>query len=188
MISASTMIQTVRSDLKTGHLTRAFLGSVLISMASQACIDMFPVPMTLQVTSILFLSMVSSPKVATGAVALYIIEALIGCPVLAGFSGGSKVVFAETGGYIFGFLALAWIVSRLSYQNPHLLRRLGAAVLGVSVLFLCGVSWLSGFIGWESAVQYGLVPFLYKIPCDVAFGIAGGGAVNHLIETHKRKN
>lgn len=181
----STVIQTVTSDLKTGHLTCAFLGSLMIAVAAQVCIDIFPVPMTLQTTSILFIAMISSPKVATGAVAVYIMEALIGLPVLAGFSGGSKVVFGETGGYIFGFLALAWIVSRFAYQQTNIVRRAAVATLGVSVLMGCGVSWLSTFIGWDAALQYGFLPFLYKIPCDIAFGVVGGGLVNHWMKQKK---
>ena len=186
MKSLSTAIQTVKVDLQTGHLTRAFLGSVLIAISAQVCINIFPVPMTLQTTSILLLSMISSPKVATGAVAFYIMEALVGLPVLAGFSGGSKAVFGTTGGYIFGFLALAWIASRFSYQQSNMLRRAGAAILGTAVLYICGVSWLSGFIGWDAAIQSGFIPFIYKIPCNIAFAVVGGGALNHWMKSKKQ--
>ena len=36
-----------------------------------------------------------------------------------------------------------------------------AMLAGSAIIYLCGVSWLSSFIGLEKAVTFGLLPFIY---------------------------
>ncbi len=168
----SHILPLVRQDWKAGHLSKAFVGSFLIAAAAQLCVVQHPVPMTMQVGCVLFLSLTCSPRIAMGAVAFYILEALLGLPVLAGFTGGTAAVFGPRGGYIFGFLALAWVCSSVSGEHPSLARKILAGVAGVAALFLLGVSWLSGFVGMADAFKLGFLPFMAKIPLDIAFGLS----------------
>jgi len=50
-------------------------------------------------------------------------------------------------------------------------------LLGAAVLYVPGLIWLSGFIGFEKAIQYGLMPFLVGDVVKAAVAALGFPAV-----------
>jgi len=142
---------------------RIFLGSLLLAIAAQISIPAWPVPMTLHVSAVLFLGFASSPSVAVGSVLLYLFEGAIGLPVFAGFSSGIAKFFGTTGGYFFGFLMAAYLVSTLKSKASTFLSQYVVAVLGGASILLCGTLYLSSIVGLKTAFVTGLLPFVIKM-------------------------
>ncbi len=163
----------VQSPLLFRFLAKVISGSLLIAIAAQIAIPFWPVPMTLQTTAVMAIGLVASPSVAVGSVIAYIIEGMIGIPVFSGFSRGISILFGTTGGYIFGFIPMVHIISSLKDRSASLSFRFGICLLGQTMLYTIGVSYLSLFLGVSAAIQLGLIPFIIKIPANILFAIFG---------------
>ncbi len=66
------------------------------------------VPITFQTFIIPLTGIILGPKKGTTSVLIYILLGVIGLPVFAGFKGGLGVLFGQTGGFIWGFLFMAF--------------------------------------------------------------------------------
>lgn len=169
------MYSKVRTFLDTStpvaYIIKVLSGSLLLALASQISIPFYPVPMTLQSDTIACLALLCSPSVAAGIMVTFILEIALGAPFLAGFSGGMSCLTGTTAGYVFAFLPMAWTISFLSQNTENVFRKIFACSVGFSLLFLSGVSWLSTFIGLKNALNFGLYPFLLKIPFSIALAV-----------------
>lgn len=154
-------------------LVKVIAGSLLIAVAAQIAIPFWPVPMTLQTSAIMGIGLIASPSIAVGSVLAYIIEGAVGLPVFSSFSSGISVLFGTTGGYIIGFIPMIHIISSLKDKGSSLVYRFGVCLLGVSMPYMMGVSYLSLFVGGAAAIQLGLIPFIIKIPVGILFSIFG---------------
>jgi len=136
-------------------------GAALIALASRIQVPMWPVPMTMQTLAMLVVVMTLGQRLALGAVLGYLGAGAAGLPVFAA-GGGIVYLTGPTAGYLLGFVVTAWIVGALADRG--LTRRpLGAlalALLGSVIVYACGVVWLSGFVGFETALRVGVVPFV----------------------------
>jgi biotin transport system substrate-specific component len=97
-------------------------------------------PITLQVPALLLTALVCGPRSALLASVGYLSLGLLQLPVFQG-GGGAAYLLDPGFGFLAGFVPAAWITGKLARQagmnDP--LRLLGAAVIGVAVLQLCGV-------------------------------------------------
>jgi biotin transport system substrate-specific component len=69
------------------------------------------VPFTLQVFFLFLISLLFSYKESFLIILSYLFLGIIGFPVFAGGRGGADVLFGPTGGYLYGFLISAPIIS-----------------------------------------------------------------------------
>jgi biotin transport system substrate-specific component len=131
-----------------------------------------PVPATLQSLSVLLAGLVLGPRKGALSQALYLLAGVLGLPVFALPGSGPAYFLGPTGGYLFGFVLVPWIVGRLAQPgiSSTLPRRLAAVVAGTVLLHLCGTLWLllSWSAGPREAVFAGSIPFLVF---DLAKGI-----------------
>ena len=67
------------------------------------------VPITLQTFAVAFLAVNLGPKYGTLSVLIYLLIGAAGIPVFSGLRGGLDVLFGPTGGYLIGFLPLAFL-------------------------------------------------------------------------------
>src|SRR5690606_6200965 len=85
-----------------------------------------------------------------------------GAPIFQDGGFGMAALNGATGGYLVGFLAAAWIVGELAEsrwdRSPLLV--IAAMVIGNIVIYACGVTHLSGIVGWDRVWALGVVPFL----------------------------
>lgn len=138
--------------------------SLFIAICAQIRIPLFftPVPITLQTFAILLVGSILGSKKGTLAILTYIAEALFCLPVLTGGAFGMAVFMGATGGYIFGFIAQAYLAG-LYFETS--MRRSSlttlAALSGICFLQLAmGSIWLAHFVGWKSAFVMGFAPFI----------------------------
>ena len=89
-------------------------------------------------------------------------------PVFASFSGGMGILFGPTGGYIFGYIAAAWLVGILSARCRGKIYWLALSMIGGLVLcYLLGTIWfiVSSHTGFVESLFLCVIPFL---PGDAA--------------------
>ena len=130
-----------RKKLKTVEIAYVGIFVAFIAVCSWISIPL-AVPITLQTMAVCITAGLLGTKKSVLAVVVYILLALIGVPVLSGFSSGVGVVFGITGGYIVGFIFTALIVGIM-------VKLLGKKVwvyalsmfLGIAVCYAFGTAW-----------------------------------------------
>lgn len=102
--------------------------------------QIFGVPATLQTFAMAFLGFILGKKSGTIAVAVYILLGLVGIPVYNGFTGGPSVLFGITGGFLWGFLFIAFFCGAAYEQkNCHLKNIILKILLPLAGLIICHV-------------------------------------------------
>jgi len=144
----------------------AVAGSLLLWISAKVQIPFYPVPMTMQTFVVMGLGVAFGWRLAIATLVLYMLEGAAGLPVFAGTpeKGISLAYMAgPTGGYLFGFVAASGVIGWLAQKgaDKNVFKMFAAMLLGSAVIYACGATWLSAFIGMEKAVQFGVLPFLY---------------------------
>ena len=139
-------------------------GSLFIAVAAQLQIPLpfSPVPVTGQTFAVLLLAAIYGSKRGPAAVLTYLALGFSGLPVFAGGAFGAARLLGPTAGYLAGFLGAAWIVGSLSERGWDRRPWSAAAsmIIGNLVIYAVGVAWLRMFVGWESVLTTGVLPFL----------------------------
>lgn len=140
-------------------------GSLLIALCAQIRIPLpfTPVPITGQTFAVLLLPVMLGGWRGPAAVALYLVQGLLGLPFFAGATAGAAVLAGPSGGYLVGFLLAAVVIALLAGRGGGSLARTAPAlVAGNLVIYLCGVPWLARFVdgGLGAALTLGMTPFL----------------------------
>ncbi len=143
----------------------AVLGSLLLWASAKASVPMWPVPMTMQSFVVLVIGMTYGSRLGAATVILYLLEGAAGLPVFSGTPErgiGLAYMAGPTGGFLAGFVLVAWLMGWLAERGwdrkPVL--SVAALAIGTVLLFAPGVAWLATLIGWEKAIAGGLTPFL----------------------------
>jgi len=150
----------------TNAVTKAALvvfGSLLLAVSAQFKIPLYPVPVTGQTLAVLLIGMTYGPRLGGITVAAYLFEGAIGLPVFAGGAAGVAALVGPTAGYLFGFLLAAVAMGYLAERGMgrSIQSTVVAMLIGNSVIYLCGASWLASFVGFDKALAVGVLPFLY---------------------------
>lgn len=148
------------------HLALVVFGIAILAASAQLSIPFQPVPLTFQSTAVILIGMAYGPRHGAVIVGGYLLAGLMGFPVFEGFSAGPAKFFGPTLGYLLGFFPAAVLSGYLAQKGwaKHVITSFFAACLGVSIIFLCGVSVLAQSIGWYNAVFFGLLPFIVSEP------------------------
>jgi biotin transport system substrate-specific component len=162
---------------KTNHLTESLLKplaiSLILALSAQINVLTYPVPVTLQSLAILFIGLMCSPRVAVLSVTYYIIEIALGMPFAFGFSSGLAALLSPRAGYFIGFLASVYTSAKILTYKRNFFTLWIAASAGITLLYACGIAWLSILFGFEKAAIVGLYPFIAEIPAFIAIAVIG---------------
>lgn len=147
----------------TRRLLAITLAVGLMALAARVTVPMVPVPMTLQTLAVLVAGGILGSWAGAASVGAYLLLAGVGLPLFADGEAGWEHLRGPTAGYLFGFLPAALIVG-----SPRARKLARASVLyacvpaaaGHLAILVLGVAWLSTHVGWEVALERGLVPFL----------------------------
>ena len=142
-------------------LLTSIIGSFLLAISSKVQIPLTPVPVTLQTLVLLVMSMFLGWRGAVGATSLYLFQGAIGLPVFA-HGGGFIILFGPTGGYLFGFLIASLVVGYLAEKgwDKSVVLTFTSMTIGTLIIYLCGVIWLSYLKDLNTALVFGLLPFI----------------------------
>lgn len=140
------------------------MGSILLALCAPFSIKLSftPVPIALAPQLAIFLGATLGPRRGAAAILGYLFQGAVGLPVFALGKGGWWHLFGPSGGYLFGYVAAAYLTGYLieNMQNKAPLRTFLSLAAGSGVIFLLGVFQLSFYLGLQSALLLGVVPFL----------------------------
>lgn len=157
------MLETPRIAVHTGtrklaaKLTFSIIFALLMVVSANSFIYLpfTPVPVTMQVLTVIFSALMLGGPWALTSQILYISMGLAGLPVFAGFKSGPMVLAGPTAGYIIGFAVAAYFCGFL-YQNMNSKNRLSetnsllagfsSCIAGVLIIYLFGFLHLFGFL------------------------------------------
>ncbi len=128
------------------------------------------VPFTLQTFAVALCGFVLLQKFGAAATFIYVLLGLVGVPVYAGFSAGPGVLFGTSGGYLWGFILMAFFCGfgmKLGKKMHNVVGHVVALLLGVVGLACChilGIIQLKFVLSctWAEAALWGSIPFLLK--------------------------
>ena len=142
-------------------------GNIIGAHARIYLLHITPVPFTLQTFFVMLAGLMLGRKRAMMPQIIYILLGAAGLPVFAGSGSGLAYLAGPTGGYLFGFVAGAYVtgfVSEIGLKNSFL-RCFLASIAGTGVIYLCGMTYLgiiavmqSKSLSW--AILVGTVPFI----------------------------
>lgn len=155
--------------MKTKDLTLIGIFVALLSVIAPISIPLSGgIPISLATLMVMLIGVLLQDYKAVLVVLIYILLAIIGVPVLSGYDFGIQKVFGVTGGYILGYLPLAFISGLFSkYSDKYTgLKRylylLLGLLLGNIILYVIGTIW---FINFTDTTLYAslmacVIPFL----------------------------
>ena len=152
------------------QMTLCALCAALISVLSPLAIPLAgQVPISLATLAVMVAASLEGPFLSAVSVIIYIFLGIIGIPVFAGYSSGAAIAFGMSGGYIFGYIALAvctGIAAEKCAAYTDSWKRRGVLfagmVIGTAVLYFIGTVWFMRFTGMDLAASLGacVLPFL----------------------------
>lgn len=153
------------------ELTRIALFVALLTVSSYLSFPLpfSPVPVTAQTVVLNLIALSFTPKQVFKTVGIYILAGAVGLPVFSMGSSGLGVLAGPGGGYLWGFLAAALLVSMLKAmfgRKGSFIHYFLAALAGIPVVYLFGVVQMSVVLSLDlpRALSLGALPF---IPGDI---------------------
>ena len=143
-------------------LVLLFAGVVVLAICAQLKVPFYPVPITMQTLAVMLIGFTYGARLGSSTVLVYLSLGAIGAPVFAG-GAGLAYMSGPTGGYLFGFLVAVYIIGYVTEKGygRTFISTLLLALLGTIVFYVFGVAWLTTILGFEKAIKFGLIPFLY---------------------------
>lgn len=161
---------TLRRETVVRDLLLIVGGSMFVAACAKIQIPIGVVPFTMQSFGVVLVGAMLGSRRGALAIVAYLLEGAAGLPVFAGPIGGIAYFVSPSAGYLFGFIAAAFVVGFLAERGWD--RRVMTAVptfaLGHVIILTLGFAWLSTFIGTRAAFAEGVLKFL---PYDMSLKI-----------------
>lgn len=141
----------------------------VICVLAPIAVPVGPVPVSLATFAIMFAGFLLGSKWGTVASVIYLIIGLVGIPVFAGYSAGLARIAGPTGGYLIGYIALAFICGyaydrfgRGQTKAKRYVPMAVGAIVGTIVLYAIGTAWfcIQSNTGVIPALGLCVFPFL----------------------------
>lgn len=145
------------------------------------------VPISLATFTVMLAGLLLGEKLGTLSQLIYILLGAAGLPVFAGWTGGIGPVLGMTGGYIIGYLFLAFFTGLIYFHMgknrsgaPGYLWKAAGMITGTVVLYAFGTFWFMHVTGMDlpASMAACVLPFL---PGD-AVKIAAAAVLSGQIE------
>jgi biotin transport system substrate-specific component len=172
-------IQTMRTNTLSARLVpQTWLNNVILIVAGSlfmaACaqfsyqFSFSTVPVTGQTFAVLLIGALYGSRLGAATLMAYVAEGAMGAPFFAQAKGGIAAIATPSGGYILGFIVMAYVVGWFAERGWDRSRWIVLPMLlGNAILYIPGVIWLHeqfhvvGLpISWDTALDYGLWPFI----------------------------
>lgn len=149
--------------MRTTNIVSCGLCAALTAVLSQLAIPVGTVPISFATLGVMLSAGMLGEKWGTFSQAVYLLIGTLGLPVFHGMQGGIGVLLGPTGGFLIGYVLLAWM------SGMMLRKRYSFAVsmaCGTAICYLTGSVWfwMLTRVGMISILTSCVVPFL---PGDV---------------------
>ena len=165
------------------------LGTALMALSAKVNLPLPYVPMTLQTLVVLMIGAAYGWRLGSATMIAYLAEGALGAPVFAGPVGGLAPLFGPTAGYLFGFIAAAFVTGWLAERgwDRSVMLLFAAMAVGHIVILAAGFGWLAFGLGLgvAKAFQVGIVPFVAASLVKNALGATLMPAARRLIDRRR---
>jgi biotin transport system substrate-specific component len=161
-------------------------GTAFLALSSYISVPMIPVPVTMQTFAVLLVGALYGARLGAITILAWLLEGVLGLPVLAGGAAGVAHFVGKTGGYLFAFPiagALTGFLVERGWNGNRVLLAFAAMMIGHVVCLGFGAAWLAVLIGGKLAFLYGVLPFIVGSILKSALGAATLKAVTRLTAT-----
>lgn len=166
------------------------VGTGVLTASSYVSIPMVPVPVSMQTFAVLMVGALYGWRLGGITVLAWLLEALLGMPVLAGGKAGLAPFVGPTAGYLFAFpvgaVLMGWLAAR-GFDGAHPVRAFGAMLLCTTLILAIGGLWLGTMIGAAKGWALGVAPFLVGDVVKSALGAASLVLWNTARKSFKRQ-
>ena len=183
---STTLLTTVaeRGEFAAGSRIAAVLFvTVLTAIGAQVSIPLpfTPVPLTLQPVIVLLGGAVLGARLGMLSQVLYLAAGAAGLPVFAAsplLPPGLLRLLGPTGGFLLAYPFAAFVTGWLAERGlgRRYFSSVVAMMLGLAVIFACGLTWLAffanGAVGLPNALRLGLYPFVVVDVLKILFAAA----------------
>ncbi len=186
MEKTSTTKLTVLQMTLTGVMTAVacILGPLSIPL------PVSPVPISFTNLVIYITLYVLGMKAGTLSYVIYLLIGLAGAPVFSGFTGGPSRLAGPTGGYLVGFIFMAFIAGFFvdKFPKKYWLHALGM-VIGTVICYIFGTIWLCAQmkIGFIPGLSLGCFPYLPGDAAKIMISVIVGPALRHAVNQVKNR-
>lgn len=136
-----------------------------------------PVPISFTNLAIYLTAFILGWKKGTISYLIYLLLGLVGLPIFSNFSGGPGKLLGPTGGYLIGFILMAFI-SGLFIELFHgkVIMYILGLILATSAAYLLGTLWLAYQLDltFYQALMAGVIPYLVGDGIKIAIAVIVG--------------
>ncbi len=153
-------------NTKTKKMAFIALMTAVISVLAPVSMPLAgEVPISLATFAIMLAGVLLGSKNGAAAASLYLILGAIGVPVFAGYTSGAGILFGVTGGYLFGYIPLAFFSGffcERAKESSRIPAAVGGMLLGTFVLYFLGTVWFINVTQMDlnGAMLACVIPFL----------------------------
>jgi len=161
----TTLAQAALGDLTLlKQATLVVAGTLLIALAAQLSVRIGPVPLSLQGAAVMAVGFAFGARLGAVTVLAYLAEGAMGLPVFSNGAAGLPYMMGPTGGFLLGFVAMAWICGfaadrGLARFAPY---AIATALLASAAIYVPGLAWPALAMGIDGATLWAgwMAPFL----------------------------
>lgn len=158
-----------KTKISTRELTKMTLLTALLCISSYIII---PLPFSLasitaQTIIINLIAFLLKPKQAFTTISVFLLLGLIGIPVFSGGGAGPSKLFGPTGGYLFGYLIAATVISFLKGKDFNIKKCIFLSiVVGMPIIYILGAGYMEFLtkMNFKALITTSVLPF---IPLDI---------------------
>ena len=133
-----------QQEISLRGMTYASMFGALTALGAFIMIPLPPVPVTLQTLFVDLAGALLGGYLGAMSQVVYILLGVVGLPIFAGGKAGAGVLIGPTGGYLFGFVAGAFVIGKLTAmrEKPGMVWLIGSMSLGIAVVYALGIAQL----------------------------------------------
>ncbi len=169
-----------KKKLSTYQMAVTALVAALLCILSPLSLPIGPVPITLATLIIYLGSYLLGSRLGTLSCLIYLVLGAVGLPVFSGYAGGVAKIVGPTGGYLIGYLPMAFLCGLIIERSGNrLLPSVLGMVLGTAVLYAIGTVWFVVMMKCELlyALTVCVVPFLLGDALKIVLAVLIGKPV-----------
>ena len=152
--------------LRAKQAVLVVVGVVVLTMAANIRVPMWPVPITMQTFAVLTIGATYGARLGGVTLLAYLALGALGLAVFTGETAGLAYMMGPTGGYLVGFavaaVAMGWLAER--GWDKSVASMAGALLIGNAIVYAFGLPWMAYlFLAEKGAVwvvQWGMTNFL----------------------------
>ncbi len=165
------------------NLILILVGTLLLAISAKVQVPFWPVPMTMQTFVVFLIGMTYSVRLSLLTLIFYLFEGAIGLPVFAS-GGGLMYLTGPTAGYLYGMLISVGVISYLANKgySTSYIKTFSALLIASIIIFSFGILYLGSIIGFDKAIQAGLIPFIPSELFKIALAVTIIPSVHNFIK------